>query len=65
MSVSEISLLITATIGAIASAVVAVMNGYRTRRKLDAIHSDTNGNLSEVKRELSSVRAELRKERGK
>lgn len=63
MSVQEISLLITATIGAVASAIVAVMNGVNTRRKLDVIHRETNGNLKELKRELASVRSQLRKER--
>lgn len=65
MSVSELLILITGTIGAIAAAIVSVMNGVRTRQKLEAIHSDTNGNLSEVKRELATVRSQLRQSQSK
>lgn len=56
MNVSELLILITGTIGALAAAVVAIMNGIATRNKLDAISRDTNGNLSALKAELALER---------
>lgn len=63
MNASELMMVVTGTIGAVAGAIVSVMTYVHNRGKLDVIHKDTNGNLSELKREVSSLRAEARKER--
>lgn len=60
MTSAELLILLVGTIGAVASAIVTVMNGVSTRRKLEVIHSDTNGNLSEVKLELAMLKRERR-----
>lgn len=65
MSVSEMVILITATVGAVASAIVTVVNGIKVRQKLEVIHKDTNGNLGRLQVELMRVREQLRKERAR
>lgn len=43
-------------IGAISAAVVSVINAVKTSTKLETIHKDTNGNLSQLKSELALAR---------
>lgn len=43
-------------IGAVAAALVAVINAVKTSAKLDSIQKDTNGNLSALKAELAMER---------
>lgn len=55
MSVPEMLLVVTGTIGALASAVVSILN----RRQLKVVHRDTNGNLSALKSEVRFLRRRL------
>lgn len=43
-------------IGAISAAIVSVINAVKTSTKLETIHKDTNGNLSQLKAELALAR---------
>lgn len=46
-------------IGAVAAAIVTVIDAVKTATKLNVIAKDTNGNLSELKTELAMVRSQL------
>lgn len=63
MTVTDWLLLINGTCVALSTAIVYVVT--RLRKQLDEVHSQVNGNLSDVKRELSVVRSELRREKEK
>lgn len=63
MSPAEMLFVITGAIGAVAGAIVSVMTYVHNRSKLETISKDTNGNLSELKREVFSLRADARRER--
>lgn len=57
MSTVEFIAILTAAVGAVASAVVSVLN----RRQLKVVHEDTNGTLSALKAELAALRPLKRK----
>lgn len=63
MTPGELLVVVTGTIGAVAAAIVSVMTYVNNARKLEKIGADTNGNLSELKQEISSLRADARRER--
>lgn len=55
MSSLEFIAILTAAVGAVASAAVSVLN----RRQLKEVHEDTNGNLSALRAEVVSLQRRL------